>query len=77
MSLILCNVGVAQAPGKSAKPAEQVQQTLQLPDQCYSIDIICNMDWKCIIILLYDVLHILSTVCQFVAILFVVTQAAI
>ena len=76
MSLILCNVGVAQAPGKSAKPAEQVQQTLQLLDQCYSIDIICNMDWKCIIIL-YDVLHILSTVYQFVAILFVVTQAAI
>ena len=72
MSLILCNVGVAQAPGKSAKPAEQVQQTLQLPDQSYSIDIICNMDWKQIIIL-YDVFHILSTVRQFVAILFVVT----
>ena len=76
MSLILCNVGVAEAPGKSAKPAEQVQQTLQLPDQNYSIDI-CNMDWKRIIILLYDVFPILSTVCQFVAILFVVTQAAI
>ena len=60
MSLILCNVGVAQAPGKSAKQAEQVQQTLQLSDKSYTIDIICNMDLKCIIILLYDVFHILT-----------------
>ena len=60
MSLILCNVGVAQAPGKSAKQAEQVQQTLQLSDKSYTIDIICNMDWKRIIILLYDIFHILT-----------------
>ena len=60
MSLILCNVGVAQAPGKSAKQAEQVQQTLQLSDKSYTIDIICNMDWKHIIILFYDVFHILT-----------------
>ena len=43
MSLVLCNVGVAQPPGKSAKPAKQIHQTLQLPDQSYSID---SMDWK-------------------------------
>ena len=77
MPLRLCNVGVAQAPGKSATKAKQVQQTLQLPDKSYNIDIICNMDWKRTVILLYDIFQILSTVRQCTAILFVVTQAVI
>ena len=38
MSLVLCNVGVVQPPGKNAKPAKQIHQTLQLPDQSYSMD---------------------------------------
>ena len=42
-----------------------------------TIDIIRNMDWKRIIIIRYDISPILSTVRQFVAILFVVTPAAI